>query len=167
MGAGRFLIGGPAETVRRLDPLWADLSGGYVHCGPAGTGAAMNLVCNLQLIVGVIALAEAVGTARAAGIDDDLLRAVFTDSPFVSQTTRARMDAIFDPRHPGGLSPELARKDVRLAAEMAERRGMPARLGPAAESLLSAVVNSGQEWPDFTAVIEAFNRPYRPTGPSR
>src|SRR6266568_1667037 len=75
-GAGRFLIGGPTETVRRLDPLWSDIGNGYVHCGPAGSGAAMKLMCNLQIIVGVVAFAEAVGTARAAGIDDALLRRV-------------------------------------------------------------------------------------------
>jgi len=164
MGAGRFLIGGPTETVRRLEPLWSDLGAGYVHCGPAGTGAALKLMCNLQLILGIAAFAEAVGTARAAGLDDDLLRAVFTDSPFVSQSTRGRVDAIFDPSHPGWFTPELARKDVRLAIEMAERRGIPVRLGPAAENLLTAVINGGStDWPDFAAVVEVYSRPFRPT----
>jgi 3-hydroxyisobutyrate dehydrogenase-like beta-hydroxyacid dehydrogenase len=163
-GAGRFLIGGPAETVRRLDPLWADLGSGYVHCGTAGAGAAMKLMCNLQLIVGVAVFAEAVGTARAAGIDEDLLRTVFADSPFISPATRARQDAVFDPTHPGWFSPELARKDVRLAISMAERRGIPVRIGPATENLLTAVIDSGTGWPDFAAVVEAFSRPYRPTG---
>lgn len=157
-GAGRFLIGGPPETVRRLEPLWSDLSSGYVHCGPVGAGATLKLMCNLQLIIGVTALAEAVGTARAAGISDDLLRVVFANSPFVSETTRTRFDSVFDPRHPGWFSPELARKDVRLAVSMAERRGVPVQLGPATENLLTAVINGGTAWPDFTAVIEALRR---------
>ena len=166
-GAGRFLIGGPPETVRRLDPLWSDIGAGYVHCGPVGTGAAMKLMCNLQLIIGVAAFAEAIGTARAAGIDDDLLRQLFADSPFVSQTTKSRVEAVFDPRHPGWFTPELARKDIRLAIQMAERRGIPVRLGPAAENLLTAVIEGdGTRWPDFAAVIEAFSRPYRPTRPT-
>lgn len=164
-GNGRFLIGGPSDTVRRLDPLWSDLSAGYVHCGPAGTGVTLKLMCNLQLILGVAAFAEAVGTARAAGLDDDLLRTVFTDSPFVSSATRGRIDAIFDPKHPGWFGAELARKDVRLAIEMAERRGIPVRLGPAAENLLTAVIEGDTtDWPDFAAVVEVYNRPYRPTG---
>lgn len=164
-GAGRFLIGGPPETVRRLESLWADLGSAYVHCGPIGTGNALKLMCNLQLILGVAAFAEAMGTARAFGLDDDLMKAVLTDSPFVSQATRARLESMYDPRHPGSFSPELARKDVRLAIEMAERRGIPVRLGPAAENLLTAVVEGGGgPWPDFAAVIEAFGRPFRPTG---
>lgn len=161
-GAGRFLIGGPPETVRRLEPLWSDLAGGYVHCGPAGTGATMKLMCNLQLILGVAALAEALGTARAAGIGDDLLRAVFANSPFLSESTRTRFESVFDPRHPGWFSPELARKDVRLAVEMAQRRGVPVQLGPAAENLLTSVIDGGTAWPDFAAVIEAL-RPPRPS----
>jgi 3-hydroxyisobutyrate dehydrogenase-like beta-hydroxyacid dehydrogenase len=154
-GAARLLIGGPAETVRRLDPLWADLAQKYVHCGPAGAGATMKLMSNLQLIVGVAALAEAIATARAEGLDDDLIATVFADSPVVSPSSRQRLDPLLDPTHPGWFSPELARKDVRLAVRLAERHGVPVRLGPAAENLLTTVISAGGQWPDFAAVIEA------------
>jgi 3-hydroxyisobutyrate dehydrogenase-like beta-hydroxyacid dehydrogenase len=154
-GAVRLLIGGPAETVRRLDPLWTDFAQSYVHCGPAGTGATMKLMSNLQLVVGVAALAEAIATARADGLDDDLIRKVFADSPVVSPSSRQRLDPLLDPKHPGWFSPELARKDIRLAVRLAERHGIPVRLGPAAENLLTTVITAGGEWPDFAAVIEA------------
>jgi 3-hydroxyisobutyrate dehydrogenase-like beta-hydroxyacid dehydrogenase len=154
-GAVRLLIGGPTETVRRLDPLWSDLAQKYVHCGPAGAGATMKLMSNLQLIVGVAALAEAIATARADGLGDDLIATVFADSPVVSPSSRQRLDPLLDPAHPGWFSPELARKDVRLAVRLAERHGIPVRLGPAAENLLTTVISAGGQWPDFAAVIEA------------
>ncbi|HEX4703105.1 MAG TPA: NAD(P)-dependent oxidoreductase, partial [Pseudonocardiaceae bacterium] len=148
-GAGRFLIGGPPKTIRQLDPLLADLGAGYLHCGPAGTGATMKLMLNLQLVIGVAALAEAIATARAEGIDDDLLRAVFADSPVLSPATRVRQEPMLDPAHPGWFSAELARKDVRLAVGVAEQRGVPVRLGPATENLLTAVLETNGQWPDF------------------
>ncbi|HEX5406655.1 MAG TPA: NAD(P)-dependent oxidoreductase [Pseudonocardiaceae bacterium] len=154
-GAGRFLIGGPAEAVHRLDRLWADLGSGYVHCGPSGTGAVMKLLSNLQLVIGVTALAEAVATARRQGIDDQLLRTVFGDSPVLSPASRQRLDAVLRPDHPGWFSPALARKDVRLAVALAEQSGVPAQLGPAVENLLTTVLAAGR-WPDFAAVLEAF-----------
>jgi len=57
-GLGRFLIGGPVETITALDPLWSDLGAGYIHCGPVGAGATMKVISNLLLITGVAALAE-------------------------------------------------------------------------------------------------------------
>lgn len=154
-GTGRFLIGGPVETVRRLDPLWADLGAGYTYCGPAGNGAVLKLISNLQLIIGVAAFAEAVATARRSGIDDDMLRTVFADSPVISPATRLRMDMVLSDDHSGWFAPDLARKDVRLAAGLAEQLGVPVRLGPAAENLLTTVVDAGGQWTDFAAVIEA------------
>lgn len=154
-GGGRFLIGGPIEAVHRLDALWSDLGSGYVHCGPSGSGAVMKLLSNLQLVIGVTALAEAVATARMQGIDDNLLRTVFGNSPVVSPASRQRLDSVLRPDHLGWFSPELARKDVRLAVALAEQRGIPVRLGPATENLLTTVIEGGQ-WQDFAAVLEAF-----------
>ncbi len=156
-GAARFLVGGPPETVLRLDSLWNELSAGYVHCGPTGSASVVKLLSNLQLIIGVTALAEAVATARAHGIEDDLLRTVFGDSGVVSPASRQRLDSVLSADHPGWFSPALARKDVRHAVALAEQHGVPVRLGPATENLLTAVIDGGAEWPDFAAVVEALN----------
>lgn len=151
---GRFMIGGAADVVHRLAPLWGDLGAGYTHCGPSGSGAVLKLVSNLQLVIGVAALAEAIATAREHGIEDGLLREIFADSPVTSPATRVRLDMLLDAEHPGWFPPELARKDVRLAMKLAEEKGVSVRLGPAAENLLTAVI-SDRAWPDFSAVIEA------------
>jgi 3-hydroxyisobutyrate dehydrogenase-like beta-hydroxyacid dehydrogenase len=154
-GGGRFLIGGPADTVRRLDRLWSDIGAGYTHCGPPGSGALMKLMSNLQLVIGVAALSEAVATARRHGIDDDLLRTVFAESVVVSPASRLRLDAVLSDDHAGWFSPTLARKDVRLATGLAEAKGVPVQVGPAVENLLTTVIKAGGSWTDFAAVIEA------------
>jgi 3-hydroxyisobutyrate dehydrogenase-like beta-hydroxyacid dehydrogenase len=134
-GLGRFLIGGPAPTITSVDPLWNDLGAGYTHCGPVGAGATMKILANLLLITGVASLAEAVATAR--------------------HHASLRLDSVLDAAHPGWFSPTLARKDLRLAIDLAEEAGVGVRVGPAAEALLTTVIDAGGQWPDFTAVIEA------------
>ncbi len=37
----------------------------------------------------------------------------------------------------------------------AAETGIDVRIGPATEALLTTVADTGREWPDFTAVIEA------------
>ena len=154
-GMGSFLIGGPSTAVEMLDSLWSDLGAGYTHCGPVGTGATMKLVSNLLLITGVTALAEGIVTARRNGISDELLKDVLADSFVVSAASKVRLESLFDSSHPGWFSPSLARKDVRLAVDLAEQAGVELRVGPATDALLTSVIDAGVQWPDFAAVIEA------------
>ena len=111
-----------------------------------------------MLITGVAALAEAIATARHHGISDDLLKGLFAESFVVSPAAQVRLESLFDEKHPGWFTPALARKDVRLAVGLAEQAEIGVRIGPATDVLLSTVVDSGHDWPDFTAVIEALNQ---------
>jgi 3-hydroxyisobutyrate dehydrogenase len=156
-GLGRFLIGGPAPAISAIEPLWNDLGSGYTHCGPVGTGATMKILANSLLITGVASLAEAIATARQQGIPDEFLRNLLADSPVLSLASNLRLDSLLDPTHPGWFSPTLARKDIRLAIGLAEETGVGVRIGPAAEGLLTTVIDAGGEWPDFAAVIEALS----------
>jgi 3-hydroxyisobutyrate dehydrogenase len=157
-GMGSFLIGGHSATVSSLDSLWSDLGAGYTYCGEIGSGATMKLVSNLLLITGVTALAEAISTARGHGIPDDLLKGLLADSFVVSAASKVRLESLFDSSHPGWFTPVLARKDVRLAVGLAEQAGVPVRIGPATDALLSKVIDAGRPWPDFSAVVEALSQ---------
>jgi 3-hydroxyisobutyrate dehydrogenase-like beta-hydroxyacid dehydrogenase len=154
-GHGSFLIGGSTAAIAAVEPLWTDLGSGYTHCGPNGTGAVMKIVQNLLLIAGVAALAEGIVTARENGLPAELIERVMAESGTVSPAGKARLASLFDPSHPGWFSPVLARKDIRLAVGLAEQAGIPARIGPATETLLTTLVDAGGHWPDFAAVIEA------------
>ncbi len=156
-GLGRFLIGGPAPAISAIEPLWNDLGSGYTTCGPVGTGATMKILANSLLITGVASLAEAIATARQLAIPDEFLRTLLADSPVVSLASNLRLDSLLDPTHPGWFSPTLARKDLRLAIDLARETGVGVRIGPAAEALLTTVIDAGGEWQDFAAVIEALS----------
>ena len=156
-GLGRFLIGGPAAAISALEPVWDDLGSGYTHCGPAGSGATMKILANSLLITGVAAVAEAIATARRQGISDEFLRTLLADSPVLSLASNLRLDSLLNPAHPGWFSPALARKDLRLAIDLADEAGVGVRIGPATDTLLTTVIDSGKEWPDFAAVIEALS----------
>ena len=156
-GHGRFLIGGSLDAIQSVESLWTDLGSGYTHCGPSGTGAVMKIVQNMLLITGVTALAEGIVTALQNGLSEELVKSVMADTMVVSPASKVRLESLFDDDHPGWFSPVLARKDLRLAIDLAAQAQIPARIGPAAEALLTTVIDSGAQWPDFSAVIEAFD----------
>ena len=151
-GKGRFLVGGPPDALERARPLFDDLAADTVHCGPAGSGATLKLACNLLLVSGVTALAEAIEVARGQGIDDGRIVAALDGSLVMSPAQRLRLDAVLDPAHPGWFGPRLARKDVRLAAALADEAGIDARIAAATIAALDRVADG--DWDDFAAVIE-------------
>ena len=102
------------------------------------------------------ALAEGIVIARENGLSDELIKSVMADSGAVSPASKTRLASLFDESHPGWFSPALARKDVRLAMDLADQAGIPARVGPATEDLLTNLIDAGGQWPDFAAVIDAF-----------
>lgn len=152
-GKGRFLVGGPEPAYDAVKPALDDLAAEVVYCGPAATGATMKLASNLLLIAGVTALAEAVEIARGHGVDDEHLTAALKGGLVMSPAMQLRLSSLLDPEHPGWFGPELARKDVGLATELAEQAKLSARVAPATAALLDRV--TGQGWNDFSAVIEA------------
>lgn len=68
LGEAVFLVGGPAETVRDLAPLFAALGRAHHHTGAIGTGTAMKLAVNLVLGLNRAALAEGLVLADRLGI---------------------------------------------------------------------------------------------------
>ena len=123
-GFGSFLIGGALSAITAVEPLWTDLGSGYTHCGPSGTGVTMKIVQNMLLITGVAALAEGIATARANGLDE-VIRSVMTDSGAVSLASKVRLASLLDDAHSGWFSPALARKDIRLAVDLASQGAFP------------------------------------------
>jgi 3-hydroxyisobutyrate dehydrogenase-like beta-hydroxyacid dehydrogenase len=115
----------------------------------------VKVLANFLLITGVAFLAETVATATQHGVPDELLKGLLTDGPLLSAASSLRLDGALDATPPGWFSPTLARKDLRLALDLAEEAGVGARIGPAAEALLTTVIDADGQWPDFTAVIEA------------
>jgi 3-hydroxyisobutyrate dehydrogenase-like beta-hydroxyacid dehydrogenase len=75
----------------------------------------------------------------------------------LSLTSNLQLDSLLDPTHPGWFSPTLGREDLRLDIDLAEQAGVGLRIGPAAEALLTTVIDASGECPDFAAVIEALS----------
>jgi len=74
--AGTLLafIGGEAEVVERLRPVFASFSSDIVHTGGVGSAQVAKAANNLVMWACVIANHEALALARRFGVDTDLLR---------------------------------------------------------------------------------------------
>jgi len=153
-GETTILAGGDDTVVERLMPLLGQLSARVLRCGPAGSGATVKLVANHLLLGQLTVLAEAVATAQAHGIADDLLAALGR-TPLVAPALHNRLDDVIRGDHEGWFTTRLGRKDVHLVRELAARGGLDLAVAATVEQLLGQAVEAGLGDRDITAVVEA------------
>lgn len=153
-GQATLLTGGPDELVDRLMPLFELLSAQQLRCGPAGSGATVKVVANLLLLGQLSVLSEAVATAQASGIDDDLI-ARLGRTPLVAPALHNRVDDVIRGDHRGWFTAPLGRKDVRLARGLARSGGLDLAVAATVEALFDRTIALGLGDRDIAAVVEA------------
>jgi 3-hydroxyisobutyrate dehydrogenase-like beta-hydroxyacid dehydrogenase len=151
-----IMVGGAAADLERARPVLEAMAATVFHLGPLGTGAAMKLAVN-TLIFGLNqAVAEGLSLAEAAGIDGPLAYDVLTASAAGAPLVAYKRAAFLEPETtPVAFSLDLAAKDLRLIAALAEAVGVDM---PQARTNLHAVESAAAEGGgerDFSAVASA------------
>jgi 3-hydroxyisobutyrate dehydrogenase-like beta-hydroxyacid dehydrogenase len=121
-----LMVGGEADDLERARPALEPLAKSIVHIGPLGSGAAMKLAVNTVIFGLNQALAEGLVLAEAAGIDRGLAYGVIAESAVGAPFVVYKRAAFVDPdQTPVAFALDLAAKDLRLIAALAESVGVP------------------------------------------
>jgi 3-hydroxyisobutyrate dehydrogenase len=130
-GRLHVFAGGTAADVERARPV-LDAMGdpaGIVHVGPHGAGYTVKLLVNLQWFVHAAAAAEAMTMGVRAGIDLRALHSVLKSGPAQSSFLHHEALEVLEAGEYGERFPlGLVAKDLRLALELAEETGVPAKV---------------------------------------
>ncbi|HPU51477.1 MAG TPA: NAD(P)-binding domain-containing protein [Burkholderiaceae bacterium] len=157
--ANLFLIGGSAADLERVRPVLGPVCEELVHCGPAGSALKTKIINNYLASVSVVANAEALALASAAGLDREFLRALWKKTV----AGRGALETVY----PGkafagdftpGFSARLARKDLKLAQELGEQYGVPLATGAAAREMFTLQQTQGRIDDDWTALLDVLER---------
>jgi 3-hydroxyisobutyrate dehydrogenase-like beta-hydroxyacid dehydrogenase len=150
-----FAGGGPEEFERAL-PLFEAMGERIVHVGPLGHGQMAKLLTNTMGAVNAAMVAEAVRTAKAAGLDPDAFMEVASASAGASGMLTLKAPLMFDERfEPALFKLEHMLKDIRHTLEEASKLGIELRTGALAETLYARAAEQGHGEEDFAAVYTA------------
>ncbi len=151
-----IMVGGAAEDLERARPILEALAGTVFHLGPLGTGAAMKLAVN-TLIFGLNqAVAEGLSLAEAAGIEGPAAYDVLTASAAGAPLVGYKRAAFLEPETtPVAFSLDLAAKDLRLIAALAEAVGVDMPQARTNLHAIEAAAAQGGGERDFSAVASA------------
>jgi 3-hydroxyisobutyrate dehydrogenase len=126
-GALTILVGGADAEMAAARPYLEAMGDALIRVGPVGAGHAMKALNNFVYAAGLLAVAEALRIAEAAGLDTSVLADVLNASSGrnVATETKAKQ-CILSGTYDSGFRLGLMAKDVEIAATVAETTGIEA-----------------------------------------
>ncbi len=153
-GTLTIMVGGDAAAADRARPLFEAMGGRIFACGPLGAGHAMKALNNYVSGAGAVAAMEAVLIGRDFGLDPGTMVDILNVSTGRNNTTEAKMKQFVLSRSWGsGFGLGLMAKDIGIAAELAEERGVPARLLPRTAELWARAAEALEDGADHTEIF--------------
>jgi 3-hydroxyisobutyrate dehydrogenase-like beta-hydroxyacid dehydrogenase len=144
-GTLSIMVGASEATFARIRPLLACMGSDVSHCGGPGAGQLAKLMNNMVLAQNVVALAEALAVAKAAGVEPSVLFEVLAKGSADSFALRNHgMKALLPGAFPErAFSAEYMLKDVGYALELAAGCGLHLSGAENARTLLERTIAAG------------------------
>ena len=153
-----FMVGGDAETLKRVEPVLRVMGKKWFHLGPNGAGQTIKLAMNLLLALQVGALAESIVLVRAAGLRGEQLVEVMQSSmaraPLLDIKAPMLLSGDFKPSFPL----RLMYKDLSLALDLAKQLHITLPATAAEHQIYSAVQAASHEDLDYASIMTFWNK---------
>ena len=153
-GTSTFMVGGEDADIARARPLLEVMGESVTPCGPLGSGAMVKLVNNYISAVINLATAEGLALAEAAGISNEIVADVISQTPagrgHIGTTWPDK--ALKDDPAPAFML-DLAYKDMGLALQTAARLNVPLTTGSAGRQIYAIARAQGRGREDWTTGI--------------
>jgi 3-hydroxyisobutyrate dehydrogenase-like beta-hydroxyacid dehydrogenase len=151
-GALTLFGGGERQTFEDAAPIFAAIAKQWFYMGPSGSGAAMKLVVNTLLGLGMQAVAEAVALGQKLGVPREILFDTLAMTAVVPPALTGKLETAKQNDYAPQFPIRWMRKDfgLILAAARQHELWMPATEKAAAVNATEAALG-GEE--DFSAVI--------------
>jgi 3-hydroxyisobutyrate dehydrogenase-like beta-hydroxyacid dehydrogenase len=154
--SGKLIIyvGGSAETLEKVRPVFEQISQKIIHVGGNGQAIAMKIAINLNLPIQLVSLFEGVLLAERSGV----LRAEALDALLnsVAASTAMKYRAPFMLKMPEEVwfSATMMKKDIQLALELGEELGVSLQTAKLVDEMLDIAVRMGWGDNDFAVLFK-------------
>ena len=147
-----FMIGGPAATLARVEPVLGAMGKRWFHLGPHGAGQIVKLAMNMLYALEVDALAEALALSTAGGVPAEKLVEVMQSSMGRAPVLDVKAPLLLKGDYPPSFPLRLMHKDLTLAMDLAKELGVSLPAGQASRDTYDAVLRAAREDVDYAAI---------------
>ncbi|WP_300441131.1 NAD(P)-dependent oxidoreductase [Zoogloea sp.] len=154
-----LMVGGRAEVLERVRPLFACLGKTVVHMGEAGAGQVAK-ACNQMIMVSVIqAVAEAMRLAGAHGLDLAKVLEALQGGSAASRVLDVMGGRMVRRDFVAGIQARLHHKDFAILMDEARQRGAPLPLAAQTWQQLNALMALGGGRLDTASLLKVLEAP--------
>ncbi|QDF98750.1 2-hydroxy-3-oxopropionate reductase [Azoarcus sp. DD4] len=148
-----IMAGGEAETLVRVQALFAVLGRTVVHIGPAGAGQVAK-ACNQMIMVSAIqACAEAMHLANAHGVDLAAVRRALMGGSAASRVMEVMGERMVRRDFQAGIEARLHHKDFAILMNEAVGLGTPLPIAAQVWQQLNALMAQGMGRDDTASLL--------------
>ena len=157
-GSLAIMAGGEDADLQKVEPVMADISGGFTHFGPVGAGQVAKMVNQILVLNNYAILAEALALAEAGGIDankiPEALASGHAGSNMLKNMFPRMIDRDFEPQ---GYARQIL-KDFDMLHDLAKTLKSPTPMSSQATSLFRILCSKGHQELDGIAVLKLFDQ---------
>ena len=156
-----LFVGCDNELLDELAPTFACIGDVVHYLGTVEAATTFKIVSNMIGMANLAVLAEGYALSRRCGVGDDAFVDALRDTGAWSYQADIRLPLMIDGDFGTRFAVDLGLKDVRLAVDVAARRGIPVPVGAAGLSQLAAAHSHGWGSEDVDAILKVIE-PDRP-----
>jgi len=149
-----FMVGGAAETIERVRPLFMSMGKQVIHMGKNGDGEAAKLGMNMMIVLIYEGFAEALTLTTKLGVDQKAFFTLIQSSMVRSGVVDYKMPFVekndFSPNFPL----RLMHKDIRLMMEAAAESGVELPALTTANQIYDEATAAGMKDLDYAATLQ-------------
>ena len=153
-----FMIGGKAETLERVRPVFEAMGKRFFHLGENGAGQTVKLAMNLILALEVQALCEALALVAGSGVAGQKLVEVMQASMARAPVLDVKAPLVLEHKYAPSFPLRLMHKDVGLALELGNQTGVALPAAAAAREVYNYVLGGAKEDLDYAAIAKFWEK---------
>ncbi len=157
-GTLAIFVGGEAETLEKVRPIFEVLGQKIIHVGGNGQAVSMKIAINLSLATQLLSLFEGVLLAERSGIPRAAALESLLNSVIASPAMKYRAPFILKMPDEVWFNVTMMQKDVQLALEMGRELNVPLFTVGLANEMLSAAKAMGYSEQDFAVLFQVLTR---------
>ena len=152
-GTLAIMVGGAAETVAILQPIFDVVGKKITHVGDAGSGQVAKAANQIMVAAQMVAMAELLILSKKAGADPEKIVEAIQGGAAQCWTLDVKPERLFAGNRNPGFKAYMQEKDLKIVIDTAREYGVPLPAAGLHTQLFGSMLQLGMRDLDNSAVI--------------
>jgi len=152
-GTLAIMVGGPAEALEKVLPIFQAMGKTVTHVGDAGAGQVAKAANQIMVAAQMVAMGELLIFSQKAGVDPKKVVEAIKGGAAQCWTLDVKPARLFAGNRTPGFKAHMQAKDLNIILETARAYGIPLPSAAVDAQLYNAMLQNGMGEQDNSAVI--------------